>query len=497
MRGSVKILLVAPKIPDTFWSFKHALKFISKKAHEPPLGLLTVAAMLPAEWRKAVVDLNVQEIEDRDIALADYVFLGAMSIQEASAKAVIERCRKLGTKVVAGGPLFTSRYNEIEHVDHFVLNEAEITLPLFLGDLAGSGAQEIYRTRQWADITTTPIPLWELIDFRRYATMNIQYSRGCPYDCEFCDITVLYGRVPRTKNVGQIISEMDRLRLLGWRGHVFFVDDNFIGNKRKLKEQILPDIIEWMDRYHHPFTFSTEVSINISDDEELMRLMAQAGFDSVFIGIESPNKSSLLECKKIPNNNRNLLSSVHAIQHSGLQVQGGFILGFDNDPQSIFDTLIAFIRNSKIVTAMVGILNAPQGTRLYRRLKKEGRLLKTITGDNTDFSINFIPKMNAEALFDGYRKVVQTVYSPKEYYARVLEFLRTFKPFTKSGPKIQIIHLVALFKSIVLLGVIGKERVFYWKLFFWSLFRRPRLFPMAITYAIYGFHFRKVFERSS
>jgi len=493
----VKILLVAPKIPDTFWSFKHALRFVSKKAGEPPLGLLTVAAMLPPEWEKTVVDLNVQEIEDSDIALADYVFLGAMYIQEASAKAVIERCHRLGTKVVAGGPLFTSRYKEIEHVDHFVLNEAEITLPLFLGDLANSRAQKIYSTRQWADITTTPTPLWELIDFRRYATMNIQYSRGCPYDCEFCDITVLYGRVPRTKNVKQIISEMDRLRLLGWRGHVFFVDDNFIGNKFKLKEQILPGIIEWMDRYNHPFSFSTEASINMSDDEELMRLMAQAGFDSVFIGIESPNKSSLLECKKIPNKNRNLLRSVHAIQHSGLQVQGGFILGFDNDPPSIFDTLITFIRNSKIVTAMVGILNAPHGTRLYQRLKKEGRLLKTFTGDNTDFSINFIPKMNADILFDGYKKVVQTIYSPKEYYARVLEFLRTFKPLHKSGPKIQINHLVALFKSIVLLGVVGKERIFYWKLFFWSLFRRPKLFQMAITYAIYGFHFRKVFERSS
>ena len=390
----MKILLVSPRVPDTFWSFKHALRFISKKAGEPPLGLLTVAAMLPAEWQKTMVDLNVRELEDSEIAHADYVFLSAMSVQEVSARAVIERCNRLGTKVVAGGPLFTSRYDEFEGVDHFVLNEAEITLPLFLQDLAHSRAQHLYTTTQWADITTTPAPLWELIDFRNYATMNLQYSRGCPYDCEFCDITVLYGRVPRTKTLEEIIVEMDQLRLLGWRGHVFFVDDNFIGNKGKLKEQVLPGLIAWMDRYDHPFSLSTEASLNLSDDEELMHLMGRAGFESVFVGIESPNESSLLECRKIPNKNRDLLGSVHAIQRTGLQVQAGFILGFDNDPPSIFDTLIAFIHDSGIVTAMVGVLNAPRGTRLHQRLVKEGRLLKSFTGDNTDFSMNFIPKMN-------------------------------------------------------------------------------------------------------
>jgi radical SAM superfamily enzyme YgiQ (UPF0313 family) len=492
----MKILLVSPRVPDTFWSFRHALRFISKKAGEPPLGLLTVAAMLPAEWQKTLVDLNVRALEDNEIARADYVFLSAMSVQEASARAVIERCNRLGTKVVAGGPLFTARHDEFEGVDHFVLNEAEITLPLFLEDLAHSRAQRLYASTQWADLTTTPAPLWELIDFRNYASMNIQYSRGCPYDCEFCDITVLYGRVPRTKTVEQIIAEMDRLRMFGWRGHVFFVDDNFIGNKGKLKQQILPGLIEWMDRHDHPFTLSTEASINMSDDEELMHLMVRAGFESVFVGIESPNESSLLECRKIPNKNRDLLGSVHAIQRSGLQVFGGFILGFDNDPPSIFNTLIAFIRDSGIVTAMVGILNAPRGTRLHQRLVEEGRLLNSGTGDNTDYSLNFVPKMNSEALLDGYRKVVGTIYSPKEYYARVLQFLKSYKPLQRRAARIRARHLVALSKSIVFLGVVGKERIYYWKLFFWSLFRRPVLFPMAITYAIYGFHFRKIFERS-
>ncbi len=492
----MNILLVYPQVPETFWSFKHALRFVSKKAGEPPLGLLTVAAIIPAEWQKTLVDLNVRALKDSEIGRADYVFLSAMSIQEASARAVIERCNRLGTKVVAGGPLFTARHDEFEGVDHFVLNEAEITLPLFLEDLAHSRARRLYSTTQWADVTTTPAPLWELIDLCHYASMNIQYSRGCPYDCEFCDITVLYGRVPRTKTIEQIIKEMEQLLRLGWRGHVFFVDDNFIGNKGKLKEQILPGLIEWMARHDHPFSLSTEASLNMSDDEELMHLMVRAGFETVFVGIESPNESSLLECRKIPNRNRDLLGSVHAIQRSGLQVYGGFILGFDNDPPSIFDTLIAFIRESGIVTAMVGILNAPRGTRLHRRLVNEGRLLSSGTGNNTDFSLNFIPRMNPEALLEGYKKVVGTIYSPKEYYARVLEFLRTYKPLHRRRARVRTNHLVALSKSIVFLGFVGKERFYFWKVFFWSLFCRTELFPMAITYAIYGFHFRKIFEKS-
>jgi radical SAM superfamily enzyme YgiQ (UPF0313 family) len=493
----MKILLVSPRVPDTFWSFRHALRFISKKAGEPPLGLLTVAAMLPTEWQKALVDLNVRPLEDKEIAWADYVFLSAMSVQEASARIVIERCNKLGTKVVAGGPLFTSRYDDFEGVDYFVLNEAEITVPLFLKDLANGCAQHLYTTTQWADLTTTPAPLWELINLRHYASMNIQYSRGCPFDCEFCDITVLYGRVPRTKTEGQIIAEMAQLYRLGWRGHVFFVDDNFIGNKSKLKEQILPCLIEWMDRFDHPFTLSTEASLNLSDDEELMHLMVRAGFESVFVGIESPNESSLHECRKLPNKNRDLLGSVHAIQRSGIQVFGGFILGFDNDPPSIFDSLIAFIRDSGIVTAMVGILSAPPGTQLYQRLLREGRVLSSGTGNNTDYSINFIPKMKVEDLLNGYKQVVGTIYSPKEYYTRVLKFLKTYKPSRQRKARIRARHLIALSKSVVLLGVVGRERIYYWKLFFWSLFRRPMLFPMAITYAIYGFHFRKIFEQSS
>ncbi len=490
----MKILLVYPQYPDTFWSFTHALKFISKKAAFPPLGLLTVAAMLPEEWEKRVVDLNIELLRDEDILRADYVFISAMSVQKESTKEIIRRCKELNKKIVGGGPLFTAHHDEFDEVDHLVLNEAEITLKPFLSDLAEGRAQHIYTTTEWADLTKTPIPAWELISFKNYASMNLQYSRGCPYDCEFCDITVLYGRVPRTKTKEQVIAELVRLYERGWKASVFFVDDNFIGNKNKLKREILPPIIEWMKENRHPFYFNTEVSLNTADDEELMTMMAQAGFKAVFVGIESPNEESLEECKKIPNKRRDLVASVKKIQKFGMEVQGGFILGFDVDPASIFDKLTKFIQDTGIVTAMVGLLNAPRGTKLYKRMIDEGRLLRVFSGDNTDLSMNFIPKMNRDALLKGYKNVVKRIYSPKQYYARVKNFMRNYKPTQAKVFRINFDDIKALFRSIVRLGIIEEERVYYWRLFFWSLFTRPQLFPMAITFSIYGFHFRKIFE---
>ncbi|MEW6510730.1 MAG: B12-binding domain-containing radical SAM protein [Bacteroidota bacterium] len=491
----MKILLVCPQYPDTFWSFKHALRFVSKKAAQPPLGLLTVASLLPAEWEKRLVDLNLRPLTTQDLHWADYVFLTGMSVQAESARSAIKRCNETGVPVVAGGPLFTARHEEFQGVDHFVLNEAEITLPLFLDDLLHGQPKGLYTTREWADLIMTPLPMWELINPRQYATMNIQYSRGCPYDCEFCDITVLYGRVPRTKSASQVIAELDALYRTGWRNHVFFVDDNFIGNKDRLKKAVLPQIIRWMEEKRYPFSLGTEASLNLSDDPELLDMMVRAGFDEVFVGIESPNEESLDECRKIPNKGRNLIASVKTLQKAGLQVQGGFIVGFDHDPPSIFDTLIRFIQESRIVVAMVGLLNAPVNTRLYKRLGKEERLLKGFSGNNTDCSMNFIPKMSAEGLVAGYRKILATIYSPKEYYQRVIDFLKTHEPLRRRSTSLQFVHLRALIKSMVLLGVIGRERLYYWKLFFWSLFRRPRHFPTAITLAIYGFHFRRVFEQ--
>jgi len=489
----MKILLVYPKYLDTFWSFKGVLKFISKKATHPPLGLLTVAAMLPKEWEKKLVDMNVTTLGDKDLEWADFVFVSAMSIQKASAKEVISRCKKMDIKIVAGGPLFTTGYEEFEDVDHFVLNEAEITLPPFLEDLKNGCAQHIYTSQELPDIQKTPLPLWDLIDMKKYAVMSIQYSRGCPYDCEFCNISVLYGRKVRTKSKTQIVGELENLYSQGWRGDLFFVDDNFVGRKRKLKEEILPAIIEWMERKRHPFSFNTEASIDLSDDDELMQCMVKAGFTSVFVGIETVNEESLAECNKAQNKNRDLVACVKKIQKFGLQVVGGFIVGFDSDPPSIFERLSVFIQESGIVTAMVGLLNAPRSTSLYQRLVKEGRLLKDASGDNTDFSINFVPKMDYEILIKGYRRIISGIYSPEPYYRRVKEFLREYKPSQKRTFRFHFSYLGAFLKSILFLGIIERERVYYWKLFLWSLFRRPQLFHLALTFAIYGFHFRKIF----
>jgi radical SAM superfamily enzyme YgiQ (UPF0313 family) len=491
----VKALLIYPEFPDTFWSFRYALKFIHRKASSPPLGLLTIAAMLPQEWEKKLVDMNVESLYDDDLRWADLVFVSAMSVQKESVKGVIARCRAVGVRIVAGGPLFTTEYEAFEEVDHLVLNEAEITLPRFLEDFRNGVAGHFYLTDQWADIGQTPIPLWGLITMNRYASINIQYSRGCPYNCEFCDITLLCGRRPRTKDKDQIIRELESVYASGFRGQVFFVDDNFIGNKKKLKEEILPAIIEWMERRRHPFTFNTQASIELSDHEDLMRLMVRAGFDVVFIGIETPHEQSLAECSKFQNKNRDLLASVRSIQKAGLEVQGGFIVGFDNDPLTIFDTQIRFIQNSGVVTAMVGLLNALPRTQLYERLKKEQRLIKETSGDNTDFSTNFIPKMDYDLLISGYKRVLSTLYSPRHYYERVRTFLREYIPPQQKLFHFRFNYIAAFIRSIIVLGIIGKERFQYWRLLLWTVCTRPRLIPQAVTLSIYGFHFRKVFEK--
>lgn len=491
----MKILLVYPRYPDTFWSFRHALKFLSKKASFPPLGLLTVAAMLPAEWEKKLVDMNVNAPSDEDIKWADYVFLSAMVVQKDSAKEVIARCKGLNTRVVAGGPLFTTGYEEFEGVDHFVLGEAEATLPLFLADLAEGCPQHVYSSDKRPDISKTPIPMWSLINMKHYSAMSLQYSRGCPFDCDFCDIIVLNGHRPRTKGRQQTVDELEALYRRGWRGSLFIVDDNFIGNRKKLKAETLPAMIEWSKEKKYPFTFFTEASINLADDVKLMELMAEAGFNRVFIGIETPNEESLVECNKQQNRNRDLAAAVKRIQNHGFEVQGGFILGFDSDPASIFSKQIHFIQKTGIVTAMVGLLNAPNGTKLYKRLKKENRLLKDMSGDNTDFSINFVPKMKYETLVTGYKNVLDTIYSPRHYYERVVTFLKEYQPRKTAGiSHLRFSHITGLIKSLWFLGIWNKGRSYFWRLLISTLLKRPRHFPLSISLSVSGFHFRKVAE---
>jgi radical SAM superfamily enzyme YgiQ (UPF0313 family) len=491
----MKILLVYPHYPATFWSFRNAMKFIGRKASFPPLGLLTVAAMLPEPWEKRLVDMNVRPLGDEDLRWADYVFISAMTIQRRSAREIIERCRRQGVKTVAGGPLFTSYRDDFPEVDHLILGEGEITLPLFLEDVLRGVPRRIYAEDGWARLSETPIPCWDLVEMSDYAAMNLQYGRGCPFDCEFCDITALFGRKPRSKTLAQLIAELESLYAQGWRGAVFFVDDNFIGDKVKLKREVLPSIIDWMESKDYPFYFYTEASIDIADDPQLMNLMVRAGFEEVFIGIETPHEEGLAESGKVPNRHRDLLASVKCIQQNGLQVHGGFIVGFDSDPATIFDQQIRFIQESGIVTAMVGVLSALRGTKLYQRLEREGRLLKDSSGNNTAIDINFVPRMKPEALIAGYQEILDTIYAPKHYYRRVIKLFREYRPRRHGRFHVQQGHIGALFKSMLFLGVIGRERFHYWKLFFWAICRKPHLFPLAITYAVYGFHFRKVAEK--
>ena len=492
----MRALLVYPQYPDTFWSLKHTLRVICKKAAFPPLGLLTVSSMLPQEWEKKLIDMNATPLTDKDIRWADYVFVSAMVVQRESAMELIGRCKKLEVRIVAGGPLFTSEYEKFEEVDHLVLNEAETTLPSFMEDLGKGHPKHIYTSKERPDIRKTPLPMWQLLDIRKYSTMSLQYSRGCPFDCDFCDIVILNGREVRTKSRDQFLAELDALYNRGWRAGVFIVDDNFVANKRKLSEEILPAVIDWQKERDYPFSLSTQGSINLADDEELMRLMVTAGFDSVFVGIETPNEDSLAECNKRQNINRDLVASVKKIQNHGLQVQGGFILGFDSDPVSIFESQINLVQKSGIVVAMVGLLNAPRGTKLYQRLKKEDRLLENVSGDNTDCSMNFIPKMDRETLINGYRQVLTTIYSPKQYYLRVKTFLKQYKPQKRRGiSHLQFWHIWAFIRSMWFLGITDSGRWSYWRFFVSTLLRRPHSFPISMTFAIHGFHFRTVVRK--
>ncbi|ADU25652.1 B12-binding domain-containing radical SAM protein [Ethanoligenens harbinense] len=493
----MNILLVYPEYPVTYWGFQYALRFVAKKAAFPPLGLLTVAAMIPDEtYHKKLVDMNVQRLRDADLRWADLVLISAMVVQRTSVKEVIARCKRLGVKTAAGGPLFTAEKDDYDDVDYLILGEGEITMPMFLADWEAGHAKHLYLPDRFPELSETPVPQWNLIHVKKYASMNIQYSRGCPFDCEFCDITSLYGRTPRTKNAEQVVAEMQALYETGWSNGVFFVDDNFIGNKKKLKEEILPAITEWMDAHGRPFQFITETSINIVDDEQLMNDMVRAGFHQVFIGIETPDEASLAECHKNQNKNRDLLACIRKIQRFGLEVQAGFIVGFDSDTSTIFDRMVKFIQASGITTAMVGLLNAPKGTKLYQRLVREGRMTEHFSGSNTDFSLNFVPKMDKNMLVQGYQKIISTIYSPKYYYARVKDFLTGYAPGGKSSEKICSANVRAFLRSVVRLGIFGKERRYYWNLLFWALRERPEMFPSAVRLSIYGFHFRKVFQLS-
>ena len=489
----MKVLLVYPEFPDTYWSFRHALKFEGKRAPFPPLGLLTVSAMLPESWERRLVDMNVRRLRDSDIEWADLVFCSAMIVQKESLEGVVGRCKARGKRVVVGGPYVSTSAEHLPAADHIFVGEAEATLPLFLEDLERGEPKPFYRAAERPALTATPIPHFQLAELDRYSAMSIQYSRGCPFSCEFCDIIEIYGRVPRTKTNAQVLTELDALRATGWRGLVFIVDDNFIGNKKNVR-RLLPDLVEWSESHGRPFSFITEASVNLAEDDALLDAMRRANFRRVFLGIETPVEESLKEAQKGQNTRRDLLESVRKIQSYGMEVMAGFIVGFDNDPEDIFDRQINFIRESAIPLAMVGLLTALPDTQLWRRLKKEGRLLKESGGNNvvTEAALNFVPRMDTARLLEGYKRILSTIYSPAEYYQRALDCLSHLT----QGPEPRTTRLtsdIAAFARVALvLGLLDSARMDFWRYMKRTVTEHRQNFAHAVTLAAMGYHFRKL-----
>lgn len=489
----MNILLISPQTPVTFWSFKHVLGFVSKKSTFPPLGLLTVAAMLPAHWQLKVLDLDFHALAEEELARADVVLLSAMMVHEVSVREVAARCAALGKPLIAGGPLFTTGHEAFSEIPHFALGEAEELMPRIVADIEAGRLERIYQAPRLPSMALSPAPRWDLVDMTNYVTMAVQFSRGCPFDCEFCDIVVMNGRTPRTKSPAQVIAELELLRRRGWKDMVFIVDDNFIGNKARTRE-LLRELIAWRRRERPEMGFLTEASVNLADDPELRSLMVQAGFRKVFVGIETPSVESLKECRKVQNQGRDLVAAVRTLQQDGLQVMGGFIVGFDNDQPDIFKRQFEFIQKSGVVTAMVGLLTALPKTRLYQRLENEGRLLARSTGNNTDATLNFQPLLNREFLVSGYRELMRKLYEPRHYYKRIRTFLRNHQT---SGQRLRVSagDVKAFIKSFWLLGVWHRGRAAYWRLFWGTLLRRPAHFREAIELAVIGYHFRRVAQR--
>ncbi len=488
----MRVLLVYPTFPDTYWSFRHALKFEGKKSAFPPLGLLTISAMLPGIWERRLVDLNVENLKTSDIEWADIVFVSAMIVQKESLKEIVARCKKLNKRVAVGGPYVSTSSEQMLEADFIFVGEAETTVPEFIEDLKRGVAKHIYKAAERPSLSSTPVPDFGLIDLNRYSAMSVQYSRGCPFQCEFCDIIEIYGRVPRTKSNEQMLRELDALRAADWRGLVFIVDDNFIGNKKNVRK-FLPELIEWSKRNEFPFSFITEASVNIAEDEVLLQMMQDAGFRRVFLGIETPVGESLKEAQKGQNTRRDLLESVRKIQDYGMEVMAGFIVGFDNDPKDIFDRQINFIRESAIPLAMVGLLTALPDTQLWHRLEREGRLLKESSGNNTDCTLNFIPKMDQTRLIEGYKAILNNIYSPREYYQRALDCLSRFKQVQVEPRQNGVMmNLKTFIRLIVMLGVRDRERLQFWNYFLRVIRYYPRNFTHSLTLAAMGFHFRKI-----
>ena len=485
----IRALLVYPEMPPTYWSMRYALPFLGRRAVFPPLGLLTVAAMLPPSWELRLLDLNVEPLRREDVDAADLVLISAMLVQRDSFEKVVALCREAGKPIVAGGPYPTSSHASIQGVDHFVLGEAEASLPQFLEDFERGCPKACYSDRSHPPLQGTPAPRYELVKAGHYAGAALQFSRGCPHHCDFCDIVELFGHQPRTKSAEQFLAELDLLYEGGWRGSLFVVDDNFIGNRIQVRP-LLARLGAWQAEHGFPFSLYTETTLDLGADEALMDDMVSAGFNMVFVGIETPDTATLASIDKKQNLRTDLLASVKAIQAHGLEVSAGFILGFDRDGPDIFERQRRFIAEAAIPVAMVGLLMALPGTRLHARLAAEGRLLASSTlGNNThDLQLNFLPRMDPGQLLHGYTSVLKAVYAPREYFARCLELLHRLKRSRAAPRRIRFMEVRAFVWSLVR-QTFTRYAVAYWAFLARAVARRPRMAAEIVAMAVKGHHF--------
>ncbi|RMF75034.1 MAG: DUF4070 domain-containing protein [Acidobacteria bacterium] len=484
----MRALLVNPLFPDTYWSQRHALPWVRRKCLIPPLGLITVAAMLPRHWSLELVDMNVEPLTDDAIARADVVMLTGMLAQRDSLHEVIGRCRAAGVPTVVGGPYATSLPEDFGKADHVVVGEAEELVADLAADLEAGRARRIYREARKPGLDITPVPRFDLLRPRAYHHMAVQFSRGCPFSCEFCDITSLFGHRPRTKTSAQVLAELEAIHATGFRGEVFFVDDNFIGNKKAVRE-LLPELARWREARGRPFTFYTEASMNLAQDDALIDAMTRAGFGAAFMGIETPSESALRETHKLQNTRFDLVTGVHRLLERGIDVWAGFIVGFDSEGRDIFDRMIRFVQNAAIPYAMVGVLHALPRTRLFERLTGEGRLIETPT-DGDQFGLtNFVTKMDPVALLTGYRKVLETLYEPSVYFERCRRNLERWKPSRFGSRPRTLNEYGAALRSLLSQGRGAGYRRVYRSFLGWAATRHPSKLGRAIGQAIAGHHY--------
>ncbi|MEW6777632.1 MAG: DUF4070 domain-containing protein [Bdellovibrionota bacterium] len=481
---TTRALLVHARFPVTYWGFQYCLSLAGRKAALPPLGLLSLAALLPDSWDLRLVDLNIQRLSKKDLEWAEVVLVSGMRVQSDSMREVVRRAKELGRRTAVGGPAPTTAPQDFAEADVILRGEAESVIPELLAAME-SKERCVISPPALPGLDRVPVPRYDLVDVKKYASLSIQFSRGCPFNCEFCDVIEIYGRVPRTKSPEQVLSELECMYGLGYRGSVFFVDDNFVGNRAAVR-RLLPELIRWQQERGYPFELYTEASVNLAADGELVQDMVAAGFSAVFLGIETPSAEALAAAGKKQNLAMDPKEAVERLTRAGLEVMGGFIVGFDSDTPETLKLQKEFISNSPIPMAMVGLLTALPGTALWKRLEREGRLRKESSGDQFGRP-NFAPAMNEEELLSGYAKLLGEIYSPKEYYRRCWAQLEKSAP-PPGGRKLALRDMATFFRTSVRVGMLSTRAVEYWGLLVKTLRDARHAFPSAVAHAVKGEH---------